>query len=254
MNKPLKTILIIVGILALLGAAIYYFKKPSNQVIDKNTVLVDQKTNKTEHGVNQETLVTYDPNLISHLKDSLKDQLIKEAGITKPQTLIKWKTEYIETDTDGEIKDSLSRRIDELIAENRNNNPNFEALKQALYTKNFPYTINTKYRKESGYFNLNGKVHSDSLKIFSEPTLLLGYKTGFLKRPKLIVTIGDKNPDIKIDSLQSIAALRVPAKGQLSIGPLFLTDGKNYSGGVGLTYRKGWFSVSAGYQLLTNKK
>ena len=253
MNKTTKILLIIAAILIIIGMATCYFKRHSNQIIDKNVKLTDQKT---EHiitdkgnGVSQDVLVTNDPELIKYLTDSLQSDILKKAGINKPVTLIQWKDRYIETNANGTL-DSLSKEIDKLLAKKRDTSVTQEQLdqiKKELLSKKFNYTIDTKYRKEKGWVDLNGIIHSDTLTIFSSPSVIIGEKTGLFKRPKLSIAVTNSNPLIHSDSAQSIVYIPED-RISLSAGPIFLFNNKgNTTIGAGINVKYKWFSVSLGY-------
>jgi hypothetical protein len=236
--------------------------KPSNQTIDSNIGLVKQKTdqiiiNDSLRGIAQDVLITNDPKLIAHITDSLQKDLLAKQGIKDPTVLIKWQDRFIETGSTGKLRDSFAIVFDEILRKSKDSSVSKEEL-QAYIAKvkaiKTPFEISTKYRYEKGTVDYYGNIRSDSLTIFSEPTISVGeVKKNIFSRPKIKVVIGNKNPLIHSDSLQSIIYVKPSNPLQVSIGPQVLIDSKgNYAGGVGMSFKKGFLDFKVGY-LLINK-
>lgn len=258
--KNLKWAIGVLVVIIITAWVIKYFNTPTNTEITNITVPVKQRVDTlfisdSVRAIQQEMLLTQDREIINNLQDSLQ-RVINRAARIKPEMVVKWRENFVDTYTVGKLKDSLSTVIDDLIAKSHEvtfTQEEFKAYKDKIMASKIPYKIENKYRYETGRVDYSGNIHSDTLSITSEPVVTVGPKTGFLKRPTYNITIGNKNPLISQSDVSSII-YRPERKTQFSLGPMALTDGKNMTAGLGVTIKRGIFSASVGYQFINTQK
>jgi len=249
MKNNLTIILIVAMLCGIAGLGVFFFyKKPTNIVIDsptsvqKPTVVYINDSLKVQK---QEMLLTQSKKLIEKLQDSIEN-LASKATKLSPETLIKYNQLAKYENIVGTYKDSLSSLIDSLIK--FKSEPNYKEDYIKLLTKKIPYELQDKWFSQSGYFDLNGNIVIKNLVAKSSPYILLGETGKWYQRKTVTAVVGDKNPHVEIDSLQTFKY--VPKdKLQFSLGPVVLTDGKSTTFGAGISLKKSIFSLTIGYQI-----
>lgn len=252
--------IIIIVVLLIISYFIYkHFKKVSNQIITDVTVPVKQNTkvikvNDSTKGIFQDILITNDKAVIKNLQDSVLSLLTKNAKLTSTLN-ISFEEKYKESNATGHLRDSLSIEFNKLLATYKSgllSMEEFEKIKNDVFNKKIPYTINSQYRKQNGLIDYYGNIINDTLEVTSEPLVSFGTSNKFLERPKYSVVIGNKNPLITTSSAKSIVYIP-PVKTEVSFGPQILSNGKSISAGIGINIKRGIFSLSLGYSLINSK-
>lgn len=256
-KNNIKTIIIIVLGIVILYLLYLHFSAPKNIIITDIGKIPTQNTNQifindSVKGAYQNVLILQDKKTISELQ-SKNQKLLSELVRLKPELAVSYTENMEQGEVIGELQDSLSSSIDDLIAAKTNlsiSKDSFEMFRLELLSKRIPFTItDNKWRFEKGSFTLGGNIKSDSLKIVSKPSLTFGEKGGFLKRKQLSVIVSNENPFMKQDSLKTFY-YKSKDKIKPSISAIGLSDGKSITIGAGLNLRKGPISVTLGYTLL----
>lgn len=261
-NKTVAIITLIVAIIAIFYI-IKYFKESNNPVLFPNA---DQKTEIIK--LRDSLTLLKQVVLISENRNLTKDSLLMEAirlGRIKTETVMQWRSE---TNTPGrtlEMQDSFNHRINDILKIQKDNillantpvEKNASSLKLEREKKNLldlriPFKDSSKYRVLEGTIGLNSKIIINKDIIISEPYVIFGEQRGFLKRPVITVLVGDKNPATTQKDLYS-ATYKPKQKAQISVGPMILTNGRQFIAGPGVSYKKGIFSVSVGYTVINTK-
>lgn len=255
----MNTIKWIVGIAIVLacvgiGLAIFW-KKHKNPVINPISVPIKQDTqvikiDDSTKAYSQTFLVAKDKKTIQMLQDSILRFLTSNAKLI-PTTVLTYSEIAQYNSKLGVYQDSLSDLIDSLVKlKNQNNEVVYNDI---IKNKKFNYRVEDKWFTQNGSFNLTGRISIDSLKVKSEPYVVIGEKGKWYQRKTLTALVGNKNPNIEITGLQSFTYDPDP-KWEVSGGPIVLTNIKQTSVGVGVNVKKGIFSASVGYLLPINQK
>jgi len=223
-------------------------KKPKNDVIEDISVPISQNTeqlyiNDSLKAVKQSILLAESKQTINNLQDSI-EKIVSAYAQIKPTTVIRYVENSTYKDKVGQYQDSLSTLIDTLISLK---NQNVEYTKY-INSKTIPYVISDKWFTQKGSFDLKGSIKIDSLKIISEPYVILGEKGKWYQRKTITALVGNKNPNIVQNNLQSFT-YKPKTPVQFSGGPVILTNGTQTSVGAGITIKKGLLSLTVGYQL-----
>jgi len=255
-------IIITVALLIIISITVRKCNNPTNTKIIAADSIIKQKpeTPIIKDGVVigkiQDVLITDDKEIIKKLQDSLL-KIINDRSKLIAELTISYNSTYKETAAVGYLRDSLSTEIKKLIDKLKDttiNQADFAAYKAKLLATKVPYTIATKYRYETGRIDYNGNIYSDTLIIKSEPLISFGKRNKWFQSPRYAIVIADKNPYITNSNISSILYKPKP-KTEFSIGPMIMANEKGeFSAGIGLNIKKRIFSVSLGYQLISNNK
>ena len=100
------------------------------------------------------------------------------------------------------------------------------------------------------YYTVYSKDSSaiDSLYLYGKEHIVIGQSGKWFQKKSIKVAITNENPYYLIDGLRTIV-YKPPVPVQFSIGPMLMGNQSSLSGGVGVTVRKGIFSISLGYKV-----
>lgn len=261
-NRTVAIITLIVVLIAIFYI-VRYFQKPNNPVLLPD---VNQKTEIIK--LRDSLTLLKQVVLISTNRSLTKDTLLMEAikiGRIKTESVIQWRSE---TNTLGRtivMKDSFSSKINEILKIQKDNiylsntiaekdafNLRLEREKKILLSSRIPFRDSSKYRLLEGTVGLDSKLIIDKDVVINEPYVIFGEEKSFFKRPVITALVGDKNPSTNQKSLYT-ATYRPKQKAQISIGPVILSNGRQFTAGPAVSYKKGIFSFSLGYTLVNTK-
>ena len=254
-KNQIKTYLIIALSVVVIILLYSHFSKPKNVVLTDITNIPKQETtqivaNDSIKGATQSSIVITMLKTIQFLQSDNQKLLSKIAKI-EPEYVLRYNETLIQGEVIGELKDSLSKTIDSLLFAKgtMTNKDSFEIFKKLLLSKRIPYEItDNKWRFEKGSFSLAGDIRSDSLKIVSKPFVTFGEKGGFLKRPTISTLVGNENPFMSQDSIQSFI-YRPKERVKPTLTAIGLSDGKSITVGAGVNLKYGPVSFTIGYTL-----
>lgn len=257
-NKILSYILLV-----LLGMGIYYFTQQIFRFAGPSIVRSAENGStilrlKDSIQILKQTVNFYESRkgLVS---DSLLKIVVKASGIN-PIAVVQWHTVYRGNEKNVQLQDSLSGLLAEVLMSQDqlkrltdSERIKYEKDKVDLYAKRIKFRDSTKYLVTEGDFGIDGKINIKS-DVFSEPYVIFGDETPVLGigKTKYSVLVGDKNTNSKpINATNSF--YYPPQKLELGIGPIIMGSPKQISTGIGLTFKKGIFTGTFGYQLTNNK-
>jgi len=241
----IKIIIGIATIIAVLAIIIgFFFKNPKNEeaivppLIQPTKVIVINDSVKVWA---QDVKLANSKKTIELLMDSIQKLTLKPSGID-PEILLQFKQVSEYKNKVGKYQDSLSSLIDSLIK--YKNTPAYTDL---IKNKKFKYVIEDKWFEQKGNFDLQGNINIETLKVKDAPYVVFGDKGKWFQRKTIQALVGNKNPNVNVDSLQSFVYIPKD-KMQISAGPIILTNGINTTVGAGITLKKKFISITIGYQ------
>lgn len=120
-------------------------------------------------------------------------------------------------------------------------------------TKEYVAKFPMKFKNENKYIKQSYTVYSpdsssiDQLTINNTGHIVIGEKGKWYQKKTLILGILNENPYILVDTLHSVF-YKAPETWHVSAGPVLLINKTGTSAGVGITFKKGFFSGTIGYK------
>ena len=190
-------------------------------------------------------------------------RILINSGKISPETVIKWRDNYIGQEKSILLQDSLNRVIGRIgVIQNElmltqeltlSEREKLQKEKAELLAIRIPFKDSSMYRHLQGNIGFNGQLNITKDEVKSEPYVVFGSKKKVINigDPTYTVVLGNKNPRITSDSIFSITYKPKP-KIELSVGPMILANQKSITAGFGFNAKRGKLSLSLGYTLINN--